>query len=124
MQIPPNYQTVMPYLILENAEDFFVFTQSVFGAAEQMRSLDDNGRLMHCEVNIGGSTIMFANTTDVFSVQTAGLYINVANADETYNKALQAGATSIMEPSNQSYGRSGGIKDAFGNTWWLVSALN
>jgi len=51
----------------------------------------------------------------------AGLYVHVANADETYSKALQAGATSVMEPSDQSYGRSGGVLDPCGNTWWIVT---
>ena len=34
MKIPENYQTVMPYLILENAQGFIAFTQKVFGAKE------------------------------------------------------------------------------------------
>ena len=34
--------------------------------------------------------------------------------------AVKAGATSIMEPSDQFYGdRSGGVKDAVGNSWFF-----
>ena len=43
---------------------------------------------------------------------------NLSAADE---KALQAGATSVMPPADQDYGRSCGVKDPCGNTWWITS---
>ena len=121
--IPEGYQTVMPYLILENAEIFLKFSKNVFSATEKMKHLNNEGAIMHAEIQIGGSTIMFTNSTEKYSTQTAGLYIYVENADETYLKALTEGATSVMEPSDQEYGRSGGIVDPCGNTWWIVSVL-
>ena len=37
-----------------------------------------------------------------------------------YKRALAAGAKSTMEVMDQFYGdRSGGVKDASGNTWWI-----
>ena len=122
--IPEGYQTVMPYLILDNAIDFFSFTQNVFGAKEKARHLNEDGSLMHGEVTIGGSTIMFGNASEKWPVQNSALYIIVGNADDTFKKALDYGATEVMELSNQSYGRSGGVKDPFGNVWWVTSALN
>ncbi|MDQ6905015.1 MAG: hypothetical protein M3139_18640 [Bacteroidota bacterium] len=41
------------------------------------------------------------------------------DADETYKKAIEAGGISITEVADQSYGRSGGVKDPFGNSWWI-----
>ena len=43
-----------------------------------------------------------------------------AHAEED-KKALELGAASVMEPSDQDYGRNAGVADPFGNTWWLVS---
>lgn len=122
LHIPEGYQTVMPYLIMENAEAFFEFAQKVFGAQEKTRVMNEGG-VRHAEIFIGGSTIMFASATDQWGAQNAGLYVHVMNADETYETALQNGAQSIMPPANMDYGRSSGIRDPFGNTWWITSEL-
>lgn len=121
LHIPKDYNRVMPYLILEKPEEFLAFTQDVFGAELKLKVMRDEYTIMHAEILIGDSCIMFAGASEQFAVQNAGLYINVANADATYQKALGEGATSIMEPSDQEYGRSGGIKDPCGNNWWITA---
>jgi len=52
---------------------------------------------------------------------TASLFIYVNNADFSYAKALELGCTSVMELSDQPYGRTCGVKDVFGNVWWITS---
>ena len=121
INIPEGYNHVMPYLIIEHPEKFLEFTQTVFAATEKMKVMRDEHTIMHAEVVIGDSCIMFAGATEEFAVQNAGLYINVANADETYKTALANGATEVMPPSDREYGRSGGVKDPCGNTWWITS---
>jgi hypothetical protein len=40
----------------------------------------------------------------------------------TYNikRALECGATSLAEPEDKPYDeRSAGVRDTFGNTWWI-----
>ena len=38
--------------------------------------------------------------------------------------ALEAGATSVSEPADQAYGaRSGGVKDVYGNVWYLATPI-
>lgn len=120
-KLPEGYQTVMPYLILDNAADFFTWTKKVFDAKEKMRYNTEDGSFMHGEVMIGGSTIMFGSASDQWGVQNAGLYINVPDADEKFRLALDNGATVVMEMSDQSYGRTGGVRDPFGNTWWITT---
>jgi PhnB protein len=123
MPIPEGYQTVMPYLILKGAQEFMNFMKNVFKATEKYRAMRDETTIMHGEIQIGDSTIMFAEATDEYTFQPAGLFIYVPDADETFNKALSEGATEVTPMSNQSYGRSGGVKDPFGNTWWITSPL-
>ena len=122
MIIPKGYQAVMPYLILNNAEAFIDFTAKVFHAQLINKHLrEDHQTIMHAEVNISGSVIMFAEATEEYPVQTANLFVYVDNADENYHVALQNGATSVNEPADQPYGRSCGVKDPFGNSWWITS---
>ncbi|XHR94178.1 VOC family protein [Mucilaginibacter sp. UC70_90] len=123
INIPENYQAVMPYLIVKNGAQFIGFTQKVFGATEQFKTMRDEHTIMHAEVNINGSTIMFADCTDTYQQQNAGMFVYVENCDETYQKALDSGAESIMPPADQPYGRSAGVKDPFGNTWWITNPL-
>lgn len=126
MKILEGYQTVMPYLILKNAQKFIEFTASVFGAKENKdhRSMRDENTIMHSEIVIGESTIMFAERTEKYEVRNGGFFIYVENADETYKKAMDNGATAITELADQPYGRSGGVKDPFGNDWWITSTPN
>lgn len=116
------YQAVMPYLILKDIPAFLKFTKDVFGAEEKLKRTDDDGRIMHVEIVIGDSTIMAGESNKQWKAQPAGLYVNVASADVTFQKALDAGATPVMELSDQDYGRTGGVNDSNGNTWWITSA--
>lgn len=120
-KIPEGYQRIMPYLIIRNAVDFFDFCKNVFGAEEKHREMRDGKILRHGEVNIGGSCLMFADATDDFGVQNSGMFIYVDDCDNVYKKAMANGASSVMEPSGQSYGRSSGVTDPFGNTWWITT---
>ncbi|MDB5152694.1 MAG: hypothetical protein JWR54_1445 [Mucilaginibacter sp.] len=119
--IPEGYQRIMPYLIIEDASAFFDFTKNVFGAEEKIKIMRTETIIMHAEISIGGSVIMFADATEQFGKQTAGLFIYVDDCDNVYKKALDNGAISIMEPADQEYGRSSGVMDQFGNTWWITS---
>lgn len=108
----------MPYLIIKDAAGFMKFMEKVFGATEKFKMMRDEKLIAHAEMSVGESIIMLADATDEFKTRTGGMFIYVENADETYTKALAEGATSIMPPSDQEYGRTCGITDAFGNVWW------
>jgi PhnB protein len=123
-KIPENYQTVMPYLILKGAKNFIEWTIRVFNATESNRTMRDEHIIMHAEIMIGECTIMFADCTEKYAVRNADFFVYVDDADATYKKAIEAGATVINEMSDQSYGRSGGVRDPFGNGWWVTSISN
>lgn len=118
MKIPPQYNRLMPYLIIPNAAGFVDFMKTVFGAEEQILVPRSEGVIMHGELRIGDSVIMLADVTPEFIAKPAGIFIYVDNVKDTYNKALAAGAISLMEPMQQDYGFTCGFKDPFGNDWW------
>jgi PhnB protein len=120
-KIPDNYHTVMPYLILENAAGFIVFSQKVFDAKETHKAMRAENIIQHAEIMIGDSTIMFADSTEQYAPQTANLFVYVDDADKRFQKALAAGGKVVMPLADQPYGRSGGVLDPFGNVWWITA---
>ncbi|WP_118951791.1 VOC family protein [Taibaiella helva] len=118
-------QTVTPYLILNGAARFIEFAREVFGAETELeeRRPEEKARVMHAQLRIGNSTVMCADATEQWKAEAAGLFINVTDADTSFEKAQQAGATVIMPLSDQSYGRTCGVKDPAGVTWWITSPI-
>jgi uncharacterized glyoxalase superfamily protein PhnB len=52
------------------------------------------------------------------------IYIYTADTDAMYNRAIQAGAVSVMTPADQFYGdRNAGVKDFAGNQWWIATHI-
>jgi PhnB protein len=122
MNLPSGHQTIMPYLILKGASPFIDFTKKVFEAKDSNQQvLRDDGTIMHAEIILNGSTIMVTDATSDWSQQNANLFVYVPDADETYKKALDNGAISLMGLSDQDYGRTCGVTDPFGNVWWITS---
>lgn len=120
MKIPPQYNRLMPYLIIPRAYQFIEFMKKVFDASEQLIVPRSEGVIMHGELKIGDSIIMFADETEQFKARPAGIFIYVQSVDETYAAALANGASSLMEPGTQPYGYTCGLHDPFGNDWWAV----
>jgi len=120
INIPEGCNQVMPYLILHDPEKFFSFTAEVFDAKEKTRHMHE-GRLVDGEVLIGESCIMFGGSGEAWQPMPGGLFVYVADADESFQKAQDAGATVVMGLSDQEYGRTCGVKDPCGNTWWITA---
>ena len=123
MKIPPNNQAVMPYLILKDVKRFLDFTAQVFHSQILTLHYRDEQKniIAHAEIDINGSTIMCAEAVEPWLPQPAGLFIYVEDADATFQHAVELGAEIVMELSDQSYGRTCGIKDVGGNIWWITS---
>ena len=116
----PIYHTITPYLTVKRAEELVEFVKHVFGGVEVLRTTGSAGGL-HAEVTIGDSKLMIGGYASVEEKLTA-LHIYVPDADSVYQRALQAGATSMEEPIDQFYGdREAGIKDPSGNVWWIAT---
>jgi PhnB protein len=112
--------TITPYLTVQRAEQLVDFVKQVFGGVELFRTIGSAGGL-HAEVNIGDSKLMIGGYEGVEEMPTA-LHLYVPDADAVYQRALEAGATSLEEPVDQFYGdREAGVKDPTGNVWWIAT---
>lgn len=120
--IPAGYHTVTPYIVVEGADRLIAFLRQTFDADTTMRMDGPEGSVGHAEVKIGDSKIMLADANEQASAVTGMLHVYVDDCDGVYARALEAGATSLQEPENQFYGdRMAGVRDAFGNQWWIAT---
>ncbi len=118
--IPDGYHTVTPYLVVSDAARLIDFLRRAFDARETVCMKRPDGTISHAEIKIGDSMIMVGQASGEWKAMPCMIYLYVPDADTVYQQALQAGATSLMEPANQFYGdRNGGVKDPFGNQWWI-----
>ncbi len=121
---PDGYHAVTPYLVVDGAAGLIEFLEEVFDAQETERLAAPGGRVGHAEVRIGDSAVMMGDARGEHAPTQAMLYVYVDDVDATYQRALAAGATTVQPPADQFYGdRSGGVKDAFGNLWWIATRI-
>lgn len=121
MNIPAGHQGVVPYLAMDDAAGFLAFVEKVFDAKLTYPETRPEKIEGHHEVSVSGCTIMFSSTSEKCKPAPANLFVYVEDADDVYARALAIGATSLMPPEDTHYGRSGGVKDAFGNEWWMTT---
>jgi PhnB protein len=113
-----GFGTVRAYLY--GYPDLLDFVKQVFGAEEVERVESRKG--LHVEVKIGDSVVVLEIGDQFETATRASIYVYVEDVDATYQRALQMGATSLGEPTDQPYQeRSAGVKDTFGNTWWIAT---
>ena len=118
--IPSGYHTVTPYMRVTGAAEFIDFLTRAFGAKENHRSLAPDGSIMHADITIGDSHVMLTEGMENFPPLPGSNFLYVSDVDAAYRSALDAGATSMMEPADQFYGdRTAGVRDPFGNEWWI-----
>jgi uncharacterized glyoxalase superfamily protein PhnB len=119
--IPQGFHTITPYLVVDGAEKIIRFMKEAFGAELVLEpTTRPDGKIMHAQVKIGDSILMISDLSERAQATSDMIYLYVANVDAVYQKALKAGATSLMEPMDQFYGdRSGGVKDPAGNRWFI-----
>ena len=94
---PPGYQTVTPWVISSDTARLIEFTEAAFGGRELGRVPGPHGGIGHAEVRIGDSVVMMFDAWPGWPDTPAFLRLYVADADETYARALAAGAAPVTE---------------------------
>jgi PhnB protein len=113
--------SVRPYLY--GHLDLPEFVKKVFGA-EELERLPVGRKGVHVESRIGDSTVVIeAGEHPPERLQLrSSIYVYVEDVDAAYKRALELGATSIDPPQDKPYQeRACGVKDSFGNTWYIAT---
>jgi PhnB protein len=131
-KVPEGYHSVQSYLMFVNCREAMAFYAKIFNATEKLVMQAPEGRVGHAEIVIGDSVVMMADENpgiEAFGPAHYGgspvsLMVYVDDCDTTYAKAVEAGAKSLREPTDQPYGdRMAGIVDPFGYKWWVAHSL-
>ncbi len=121
--VPEGFHTVTPYLLVRDAAALIDFVKKAFDAREVFRQTMDEG-LLHAHLQIGDSIVMIGDAPERAQPTPCMLYLYVKDADAAYKKAVAAGAVTVSAPKDEFYGdRSAGVKDAFGNQWWIATRV-
>lgn len=120
--VPQGHSCVSPYLITKGAKQVIDLVVQALGGKELHRSEREDGTVMHAELKIGNSVIMLSEASADLPAMPCMVHVYVPDADAAYARALRAGAEPVREVADQFYGdRSGGVKDAGGNQWWIAT---
>jgi PhnB protein len=94
--------------------------KAAFDAVEIERH-EFSANSFHIEAQIGDSMIALETGDPPHPEGAAGeIYVYVPDVDVAFRKALERGAVSIAEPEDKPYNeRVAGVRDAFGNKWWI-----
>jgi PhnB protein len=120
--IPQGYHSVTPYLAVQGVPKLINFLKQAFDAEERERMTTPDGRVSHAEVKIGDSIVMMGEPTGESKSMPCMIYLYLEDTDAAYERALEAGATSLRAPTDMFYGdRNAAVTDPVGNQWWIAT---
>jgi uncharacterized glyoxalase superfamily protein PhnB len=129
---PARLHALTPYLATNDAARAIEWYREVFGA--QLLGdpvIMEDGRIGHAEMRVGDSVFMLAGefpeeqhlAPTTLGGSSVGLGLHVPDADATYARAVEHGATALR-PVAERYGeRQGTLRDPFGHRWFISTAL-
>ena len=127
--IPEGYNSVTPYLVVDDAERAIEFYRDAFGAEEKFR-LPMGDKIGHAEIQIGDSFVMLADEMPEMGHlgpnsrggPTSSIVLYVEDVDSSFKKAVEAGAKEQRPVRQEFWGdRMGTLTDPFGHQWSLAT---
>jgi PhnB protein len=128
--IPPGFHSLTVHLVPNDAAAFADFLKRAFSAVEITRSPGPGGKLMHVEMRVGDTIVMFADDMGAecgMPPLAQGrhpfhLQLYVPDADATWAQAVGAGCEVTMPISDMFWGdRYGHVRDPFGFNWAIAT---
>ncbi len=117
-----GFRTITPYITVDKALELVDFLKRAFGAEETFKTIGGAGGY-HIEVRIGDTMLMVGGGGEYKGPsKPTALHLYVPDVDAAFERAIAAGATSVMRPTDQEYGdRDSALTDPFGNEWYLAT---
>jgi uncharacterized glyoxalase superfamily protein PhnB len=140
---PQDLPRIVPMMAYEDVAAALDWLAAAFGFRERMRFEEQRGRITHAEMELGDGVIMLSNPTPDYQSPKRhreacgparawstvpyvidGLLVYVDDVDEHFERAMEAGATILSEPQDQTYGdRNYRAEDPEGHRWMFATHI-
>ncbi|HEX2730906.1 MAG TPA: VOC family protein [Polyangiaceae bacterium] len=136
--VPQRYGTATPHLIVSPCGEALDFYVKAFGAKLMSKMEGPDGKVAHAELQLGDSTIMFADEMPPMpgmdallrkspknaGAITGGVMLYLEDVDAFVERAVAAGATVAMPVQDMFWGdRYGQLVDPFGHVWAVATHI-
>jgi PhnB protein len=112
---PDGWHSITPRLVVDDPAALVTFVKAAFDARGDLAA--DAPSILRI-----GDSIVMVSGAGPRNPMPAFLYLYVEDADATYRRALDAGATSLEAPADTPYGdRRAMVKDPCGNDWQIAT---
>jgi PhnB protein len=133
-ELPAEFPGPTPQLVVADADAAIRFYTTVFGADELVRNHAPDGRVMHCELLMYGGRLLVIDDFDEDEEESGvapptrlggssvRLHLYVPDTDAVHERAVRAGATSLMDPCDAFWGdRYAIVRDPYGHHWSIAT---
>lgn len=119
-----DFRTVTPFLHVRGTDRLIDYMKRAFGAEELSRWAAPDGLIGHAALRVGDSLVEMGEAHGEWTPMPMHIHLYVGDADAVYQQAIDAGGTVEMPIGDAPYGeRVGGVRDPFGNTWYIATPL-
>ncbi len=123
---PENYNSLSPYLIVDNAQKLVDLLTLIFDAKILRRFDLENGKIAHIELQLDDTVIMLSDSTENYVANKTMLNIYVPDVFKAFDKAIENGCVEIEKPINKQGDPDtrGSFYDFAGNYWAVSTQTN
>lgn len=126
--------TIIPFITVSNAKEALEFYKKAFNAEiVSVTEMPGTGEVLHAEMKIGGASVYLNDefcdhgsySPKKYGGTAVTLHTMVPNADEYFNRAVEAGCTVNMPLEDMFWGaRFGNVSDPYGHSWTFSHVLS
>ncbi|MFS0702930.1 VOC family protein [Cellulomonas sp. 179-A 9B4 NHS] len=118
---PDGFSTLNPFFVARDADGLITFLREVFGGEEHLdaRTVDVDGLLLHAELEIGGTTLMFGERKPGWPFLPQLTQVDVDDVEATLARAVERGARVVTRPTDFFGTVLSRMTDPWGNLWWV-----
>jgi len=116
---PEDYNSLSPYLIMDDPSRFVDLMKKVFKAVEKRKYLRPDGSILHAELLLDDSIVMVASSNKEYPANKTMLHLYVPDSTAAYQRAIEAGCKPIEAPVQKEGDpdKRGAFLDFAGNYW-------
>jgi len=128
-----NYTAITAALCVSDVKAAAAFYQKAFGFQKRGIMNGPDGKPMHAELTLRGTTLMLgpempsmgARSAHNLGASPTTLYLLVENADKVFAKAVKLGAQQLCPVSDMFWGdRCGRLADPEGYSWYVATHIS